>query len=175
MRESSTVPVCGRTAVTLNCLAEHVERVAVLEPELGGHVGPDEDFVVFQGLDDPLAGQRLLVVRSHHADRGPAADGPREDARTAPGGLGLKLALRQDAREREGLALQFDRHRQLRREVVEPRQVRHRQLRDVFLGNRLALHVGRVVVLQAWPTWAAPGHWLPGNPSPGPRPSRSSR
>ena len=46
------------------------------------------------------------------------------------------------------LPLQFDRQRQLRRDVVEPGQVRHRQLRDVFLGNRLALHVGRVVVLQ---------------------------
>ena len=36
----------------------------------------------------------------------------------APGRLGLKLALRQDARQREGLALQFDRHRQFRRDVV---------------------------------------------------------
>ena len=74
MRESSTVPVCGSTAVTLNFLPSTFQLVGVLQPELGGHVGPHEDFVVFQGLDDPLAGQRLLVLRSHHADRGPAAD-----------------------------------------------------------------------------------------------------
>ena len=50
----------------------------------------------------------------------PQPIGPREDARPAPGGLGLELALGQDAGEREGLALQLDRQRQLRREVVEP-------------------------------------------------------
>jgi hypothetical protein len=86
-------------------LAQHVHAVGFLEAELGSNVSPDENFVVGQGLDDPLAGQCFLVFRPHHADRGPATNRPREDAGTAPGGLGLELALGQDAREREGLAL----------------------------------------------------------------------
>ena len=129
-------------------LAEHVERIGILQPERGGHVGPHEDFVVLKRLDDFLAGKRFLVVRSHHADRLAAADGTRERPRSGPGRFRLELLFRQDAREVKVLALELNGHRQLGRNVVESRDVGHRQLRDVFLGNRVALQVGIVVVLQ---------------------------
>ena len=135
-------------------LAQERQGIALFRTQLAGEITSEDDVAVAQFGDGTCRRQRVRIVVSFAGVSGGrttsaiTADGVAQHPESLPGGFRLKLTLGQNAGQRDGNRVHVCFHTQLGSEIFNAGQSSECEPRDVFLGHRMPVHVGTVIVLQ---------------------------